>query len=199
MRRAYAAVGLLAVALAATVAVAEARGPGSQGQGQGLMTGVQEMNRGGLMGQGMRGMMGRGMAGMMGQGRGPMMGRGTMDCQAAANYDPAAMLEHARAMQAQHAEYLADLNARLAAATTDQQKAVLTARLEHLTIMNGWLESRIPVLEALPADQAEGLLILARHEVQYFRSVTATDPFNQNWVAQRLARAEQRLATLEGN
>lgn len=165
------AAGALTVALAAGGVAAAAGGPWAlNGRAQGYGPGM--MGRGGMMGGGCQGVNG-------------------------ADYDPAAMLAHAEAMLAQHQTRLTSLEARLAAEQDEGTKAILTARIERENLMIGWFESRIPVLEKLPEEWLEGGLALAHHDVDYFTGATATDPYNQAFIAQRLATAQQRLAWLE--
>ncbi|MFZ5825204.1 MAG: hypothetical protein ACOY94_12825 [Bacillota bacterium] len=198
MKRTWLIVGVLLVAMLAVVAVAEARGPGygstngSGGRGAwgggepGFMAGGR-----GMMGGG-RGMMGGG-RGMMGGGRG-MMG-GTCNGE---NYDPAAMLEQHQAMITQQETLLAQLQEQLANTSDEKRTALLERNIERHQLMLTYQKGKLPIIEALPADWLDGALSLAQYDVTFFKGATSNDAWIQSWLANRLARAEQRLTYLEG-
>jgi|GEM_PF-3303433 len=164
-------------------------GPGMRG-GRGQGAGGQSMMGGGP------GMMAGG-RGMMAGGRGGMMGGGLGIVCNGQNYDPATMLTNAEARLAQQKAVLLDLEARLASATDEQVKALLTARIEMHKIQIGLAEAQIPVIKTLPAAWLDGAIALVKSEIAYFERATATDANNTTMIANHLAAAKQRLTLLE--
>lgn len=186
MKRTWMIVGALMVALFGLVAVAEARGPGyGVGNGAG--------GPGIMMGGGGRGMMGGG-PGMMGGGPGQ---RGSF-ATCAESYDPAAILANHQEMLAQHEALLVSLEEQLANTEDERRIALLERNIERQRLMIAYQNGKLPVIEGLPETWLEGAIDLATYDIEFFSTAASDDSWIQAWITNRLTRAQERLAYLEG-